>query len=213
MAQTFKGAMLRLSWLMQVTSFIPIGGGTLSSDVKHQMFVKPSSVPAPGTAVTAITVQQKSGAFMSLETWIQDYTFNVIRPRYRIAGGGLGDINFGTVTVEFLAEGSEVALFITAYSVVSTGWVSAVSSNVYAQQLIVTFRAQSGRVVKLVYNNGITVPARPVRPPTADAGIQGYFNALTGSTGCVRSRDGSPLVASIGWFAGQNEKLWRDIAR
>lgn len=213
MAQTFKASVLRASWLMQVVSVNSVGGGTISSTVKHQMFMLPSVVPPSGTDATAILVKQRNGADIALNTWLQNYTFDVVRPRYRIAGSSSGDINFGSVTIDHLAEGSDVATFITAYALTTTGWVQAAGSNIYSNQLITTFRSQSGRIAKLVYNNGITNPGRPVRPPTADTGIQGYFNAIVSGTSCVRGRDGSPMVAAVGWFAGQNERLWRDIGR
>lgn len=216
MAQTFKADILRVSMLMQVTAQSPlVGSGTvnLTAPTKHQFFVRPAAIPSPGTDAASILVVKRSGELVALSTAIQDYLFAFVRPRYRIAGTSNGDINFGTATIDFLPEGSDVATFITAFTPTTTGWVNAVGINVISNQLIVTLRTQSGRITKLVYNNGITNPARPVRPPTTDAGIQAYFNDIVGPNSIIRGRDGAPAIAAVGWFAGQNEKLWRDVAR
>lgn len=214
MAETFKAATLRLSWLMNVTAQSPlVGGGLLTQTTKHQIWARPAVVPSPGTDPASILVVEKSGANVALSTAIQNYSFDVLRLRYRIAGASSGDINFGSVTIDYLAEGSDVATFISAYTLVTTGWIQATGQNVLSNQLIGTFRSQSGRIVKLVFNNGITPPSRAVRPPTTDTGIQDFFNRVSGANSIVRGRDGAPIVAPVGWFAGQNEKLWRDVAR
>lgn len=215
MAETYKARVLRVSLLMQVTGASPIVGASinLTAATKHQFFVLPASFPSPGTDAASILVIQRNGTLVPLSQAIQDYVFDFVRPRYRLAGAGNGDINFGTATIEELPEGSDVATFITAYTIVSTGWVQTVGVNRISSQLIVTLRSQSGRIVKLVYNHGISQLRATVRPPTTDTGIQGFFNDIVSAESVIRGRDGAPVIAAVGWFQGDNEKLQRDVIR
>lgn len=216
MAQTYLSPMLRVSLLMQINGQSPIPGvaANLTAATKHQFFVRPAVVPAPGTDPASILVVTRSGANVALSTAINDYVFNFVRPRYRLGAAGTnGDINFGTATIDFLDEGSQVATFISAYTIVTNAWVQTVGINRISSQLIVTLRAQSGRIVKLVYNHGISQLRQTVRPPTTDSGVQGFFNDIVGPNSIVRSRDGTPVIAAVGWFQGDNEKLQRDIIR
>ena len=167
----FKAATLRATWNMSVTS-VPFSGSLRTDTTKHQMWLRPSVVPAPGTPAASILIQQRDGASQALSTWLQNYSFEALRPRYRIAGSTNGDTNFGSVDIEYLEENSDVGLYITSYQLTTTGWIQATGNNIFSSQLIVSLRVQSGQVAKLVYNNGITPQGRTVRPPRGDTGIQ-----------------------------------------
>lgn len=210
---TFKAAMIRATLRIQSSTTVPGAAANVSTDTKHQFWLKPAALPTPGTPASLVQIVQRSGAVQSASQWIQDYMFNCVRPRYRLGGGAGAFVNWGQVDLEYLEEGSDAGLYITSYVPVTTGWIQAAGTNRYAGQLITTFRTAGGAAAKLVYNNGITPETFTIRIPTADTGIQGFADYLVGSQSCAHGRDGTPFIAAMAWNGGTNEKLWKDFFR
>jgi len=217
LSSTYRAAHLEISFNMTVTT----GNATptavvLTQNPVHRVRMRTFSgtQPVVGTLPSAIDIRLRGGGLKKLDLAIQDYAFNVIRPRYRIGGGASGGgISFGSAEVKWFPENSTSAVWITGHSFPWGAWVNAVGANGYANQLIVTFRSGSGRISKLVFMHGIDIPGATRALPSGDAGIDAMVADAVGINSPLIGLDGLPLIIGMEWNAGQNERAWSKFFR
>lgn len=213
MAFGFKARRLGLEFDLTVSTANGVGLGVRVVTYKHRLWAKPVGAIPVGTAASSVLLETNGGASRSLSSWVDSYSFNVLRLRYRIAGGGQGDIAFGNVQVFEYAENSDVQTYLTSYSYPSSGWLNAVAANGLGHQLITTFRSSNGGIAKIVFMHGIDVPAATRTFPSADSGIAAYSNFITAGDSCVRGIDGGRIVSGMRWNAGQDERWFKNVNR
>lgn len=215
---TFRARHLEVSFNLTVTTGTATQAGVaVTTNPVHRIRMRTfdNLKPTVGTLATAIDVRLKSGASKKLDQAIQDYAFNILRPRYRLNSGSTlaGTISFGSAEVKWYDENSRIGQWITSYALITGGWVQTIGENGYANQLIVSFRTGSGRLAKLVYMNGRDAPAASKVIPSGDAGIDAMVADAVGVNSPLVGLDGLPLMVGMEWNAGQNERLWKLVFR
>lgn len=210
----FKAKRLGIEYDLTVTTGSGGIGDVRTVTYTHKQWVKPVGDPAVGTPAASVLLETASGASRALDQWINSYTFNVIRLRYRIGGpGSAGTITFGNAQVFAYGENSDVGTYITSYVYPTSGWIQATGGNGLGNQLITTFRSSNGGVAKVVFMHGIDNPGNTIAMPSTDAGISYFAGFMVAGDSCARALDGGRMVTGMRWNPGQDERWFKNARR
>lgn len=179
----------------------------------HRLWARPVGEIPVGTNPNSVLIETAAGGSRTLQSWIDSYSFNALRLRYRISGSSNGDTQFGSAQVFEYGENSDVGQFVTSYTYPTSGWLQATGANGLGNQLITTFRSSNGGVGKVVFMHGIDQAGDTRVFPSSDTGIAAFAALMTAADSCARAIDGGRFVAGMAWNPGSDERWFKNVRR
>lgn len=185
----------------QLRFFYSVTVGTVALTHKHQVNLDLVTDPGPGEEFDQYEAATNGAFPVQLDTGVDAYV-TLLRAFWS-----------GGCTIQYAelwkyTPDTFDASFHSVYDISLAG--TSVVSNLAAAELIGVFRTSEGGVMKLTFEDVFEPQGNVIKAPYTGKGyLLDMANWVTSSDGFLLGRDTSKIFADVGFYPGQNEKIFK----